>query len=339
MFVKSVWMHRGDLGSSLKDIERVFSNLSKHGFSKVFLFVKGEDSDVIYPTELPDARFVMADWRDGDPLEKTIKVAHSMGIEVHATFVIFCEGHWRGWGIPSEPGWWLSQNLGFVQVDRGGREIFRWADPSKRGVREHEKNIILEVVRKYEVDGIQLDYIRYPEEAEGCFCDHCRSEFMRIHQIDPKNIIRPDKSLSLWVRWKAENITSFVRELRYEMRQINPSIMLSAAVFKDYPRCLITVSQDWPRWIEEGIVDFLCPMTYEYDLKVARYLARNHRAAVGANAILYEGLGKASSQSILSPQEVRAQAEVFKEEGANGITVFSLSSLTEEDFAELDKIS
>jgi len=339
MFIKSVWMHRGNLGSSIKDVEAVFSNLNKHNFLKVFLFVKGEDSDVIYPTDLSDARFVMINWKDGDPLKRTIEVAHDMGIEVHATFVVFCEGHWKGWGVPSEPGWWLSQNLNLIQVDKNGNGIFRWADPSKMAVREHEKNIILEVVKKYEVDGVQLDYIRYPEEVEGCFCDHCRNEFMRAHQVDPKNIIKLDSSLSLWVRWKAENITSFVREIRHEIRQVDPGVMLSAAVFKDYPRCLITVSQDWQKWVEEEIVDFLCPMTYEFDLKVAKYLARNHRAAVGRHATLYEGLGKASSQSLLSPHEVRAQAEAFKEEGANGITVFSLSSLTEEDFAELDKVS
>jgi len=347
MFVKSVWMHWGDLGNSVEDVVKTFSRLRDHGFSKAFLFVKSR-GDVIYPTK-HEARFAMEGWEGGDPLEETVKVAHQMGIEVHATFVVFCEGTWKGWGVPSEPGYWLSKHMDLVQIGRFRgppsvpsveklKPILRWADPAKEEVRTHEKNLILEVVENYDVDGVQLDYIRYPEEAEGCLCNHCREVFKGLYGIDPKEIEKPNHARSLWVQWRAQNITSFVEELRLEMRRISPETALSAAVFKDYPRCLVAVGQDWPRWVDEGLVDFICPMTYEYDLKVARYLAKNHRAAVGGGATIYEGLGKRSSQSILSPEEVRAQAEAFKSEGANGITIFSNSALTDEDLTELDKV-
>ena len=339
MFIKSVWMHRRNLGRSPDDVSEVLSNLEKHGFTSAFLFVKGHDSDVIYPTKLEDAKYVMENWGGGeDPLKRTVEIAHDYGIQLHATFVVFCEGRWRGKDKPSQPGWWLSKHEDLAQISRDGEKILRWADPAKEEVRGHEKDLILDLVKRYDVDGVQLDYIRYPEEAEGCFCKHCRSLFRRLHGVDPKLHSEPDQKLSLWIRWRAWNITSFVKELRREMRMLKPEMKLSAAVFKDYPRCLITVGQDWPLWIEDGIIDFVCPMTYEYDVRVARYLARNHRAAAGEDAVIYEGLGKRSSQSILSPEEVRIQAEVFKEEGADGIVIFSLSSLTDGDFKELDRI-
>lgn len=345
LFVKSIWMHKEDLGKSHNDILKAFSRLINHGFSKVFLFVKTQ-GDVIYPTK-HEARFIMPDWGGGvDPLREATKAAHEVGIELHATFVVFCEGLWKGLGIPSEPGYWLSKHLNLAQVGRPRmlspaspsefKPILRWADPAKEEVRRHEMDLILEVVERYEVDGVQLDYIRYPEEAEGCFCDHCVQVFKKLYGVDPRTILKPDYLRSLWVQWRAENITSFVRELRHEMKRMNPNVSLSAAVFPDYPTCLISVGQDWPRWVDEELLDFVCPMTYTYDLKAARYFSRNHRATVGLDAVIYEGLGKRSSQSILSPKEVRAQAEVFKEEGANGITIFSHSALTDEDLVELD---
>jgi uncharacterized lipoprotein YddW (UPF0748 family) len=337
MFVKSVWMHPGDLGKSKEHLKHLFSRLAKHGFSKVFLFVKNSDGTVIFRTKSPDVRFVMNDW-EGDPLGDAIMIAHDFNIEVHPTFVVFCEGHWKGWGIPSEPGPWLSKNPELVQYDRKGEPILRWADPAKVEVRRHEAELMLEVVKNYDVEGIQLDYIRYPEEAEGCFCNYCRMTFKELHGVDPIDVTQPDGNMSKWIQWRAWNITSFVEELRLDVKRENARVKLSAAVFKDYPRCLVTVAQDWPLWISRGFLDFVCPMTYEYDSKVAQYLAKNHRGAAGSGATIYEGLGKRSSQSILSPAEVLEQAEAFKEEGANGITIFSYSSLTDEDLSILDRL-
>jgi len=344
VFVKSVWMHPRDLGDSPEEVSKAFSKLKRYGFSKIFLFVKTH-GDVIYPSK-HDVKFAMDGWSGGrDPLKVAVKIAHDVGVELHATFVVFCEGIWKGWGVPSEPGYWLSKHLDLVQLGRDRRmlhdelkPILRWADPAKKEVRSHEKSLITEVVENYEVDGIQLDYIRYPEEALGCFCDYCRKTFKNLYEVDPVEIRQPDQALSLWIQWRAENITSFVRELRKEIKEIDPRIMLSAAVFKDYPRCLIAVGQDWVKWVMEKIVDFICPMTYEFDLRVAKYLCRCHRAAAGDDVTIYEGLGKRSSQSILSPNEVKAQAEAFKEEGANGITIFAFSSLTDEDFVLLEDL-
>ncbi len=337
MFVKSAWMHPSDLGRSKEGLDSVFSRLAKHEFSKVFLFVKLSNSDVIFPTRNPNVILTMREW-EGDPLRDSIEIAHQFGIKVHPTFVVFCEGNWKGWGVPSEPGAWLSKNMGLVQYDKKGEPILRWADPAKQEVRRHEADLMLEVAKNYDMDGIQLDYIRYPEEAEGCFCDFCRTTFKQSHGIDPKELVQLDQNMSNWIQWRAGNITSFVEELRHEMKQLCPNAALSAAVFKDYPRCMMNVAQDWPKWVEKGIVDFVCPMTYEYDTMVARYLARNHRCAVGNNAVIYEGIGKRSSQSILTPENVLEQAKAYKEEGANGITVFAHGSLTDEDLAELDNV-
>jgi len=110
-------MHPGDLGDSSESIRKAFSRLADHGFTKIFLFVKSH-GNVIYPTR-HEAKFVLEGWKGGsDPLKEAVEIAHNVGIEIHATFVVFCEGVWKGRGVPSEPGYWLSRHMDLVQIGR-----------------------------------------------------------------------------------------------------------------------------------------------------------------------------------------------------------------------------
>jgi hypothetical protein len=70
---------------------------------------------------------------------------------------------------------------------------------------------------------------------------------------------------------------------------------------------------------------------------MAKYWARAHRAAVGKETIIYEGLGKRSSHSLLTTEALEAQVKAFIEEGVNGITIFAYGSVTDEDLIGLQK--
>jgi uncharacterized lipoprotein YddW (UPF0748 family) len=337
VFVKSVWMHPPhDFREGLDSVRPVFKRLKKYGINIIIPFVKYDDGSVFFPTEEKDVSVVMQEW-GVSPVKIMVKEAHNVGLKIHPVFVIFCEGSFKGWDKPSEPGPWLSKNLELAQVDKNGKEILRWACPTSEEVRRHEANLILEVVKKYDVDGVQLDYIRYPEEGFGCYCERCRGKFKEEHGIDPMDIKELDHRMAKWLDWRARNITTFVQDLRRDIRQIKRNVALSAAVFKDYPACFFQHGQDWVEWCDKGLMDFVCPMTYEFHTKIARYRARAHRAAVGKETVIYEGLGKRSSQSILTPEAVEEQVKAFIEEGANGVTIFAHGSVTDEDLDSLKK--
>lgn len=337
MFVKSVWMHpSSNFREGPKSVGLAFQRLKKNGFNIVFPFVKGGNGSVIFPTTENDVTVIMQEW-GVDPIEVMVREAHEVGLEIHPVFVIFCEGSFKGWDVPSEPGPWLSKHRELAQVDKDGKGILRWACPSSEEVRRHEANLMLEVVKRYDVDGVQLDYIRYPEEAFGCYCKHCREKFKEEHGVDPVDIDQRDQKMARWLDWRARNITTFVRDLRKEIQQINENVALSAAVFKNYPTCFYLNGQDWVEWCTKGLVDFACPMNYEFHTKIAKYRARAHRAAVGKETIIYEGLGKKTSQSVLTPEAVEEQLKTFIKEGANGITIFAYGSTTDEDLERLKK--
>jgi len=337
VFVKSVWTHPpGEFKEGPSSIAPVYKRLRDYGFNIIFPFVKHSNGAVTFPTKEQGIYTPPPGW-DETFLEKMVEEAHRVGLEIHPVFVVFCEGTFKGWDVPSEPGLWLSQHRDCVQVDKKGKEILRWSCPTQETVRRHEKQVIMEVVEGYDVDGVQLDYIRYPEEGFGCYCNHCRAEFKATYGFDPVEVEQLDRRQALWLDWRAQGITSFVKELKAAILDTGKKVALSAAVFKNYPYCYIQNGQDWVDWALKKYVDFLCPMTYEYNPTVVRYTARNHRAAVGKDAVLYEGLGKASSQSRLTPEDVEEQARIYVEEGANGLTVFAYGAMTEEDFKRLQK--
>ena len=174
----------------------------------------------------------------------------------------------------------------------------------------------------YEVDGLHLDYIRYPElhYYRACACSECGG---RLDPLDEE-----------WVLRRVGNVTSFVEEAGDLVKE--RGIELSAAVFADYPRCIVEVGQDWVDWCERGLLDWVAPMTYTNITLMVERETRLHRSLVKTS--LYEGLGKRSSMSRLDPEKLAEQARRSLKEGADGVLVFSLSSMSSRDFELLREI-
>ncbi|MBC7288775.1 MAG: family 10 glycosylhydrolase, partial [Armatimonadetes bacterium] len=112
---------------------------------------------------------------DYDPLAYLIRRCHENGIAVHAWFVNGKLGAAAPTGPLASHEDWLVETSPGVRAD--------WWDFGKPEVREMEKSLMLEVLRKYDVDGVHFDYIRY-DGPMLCFCDHCRSEFKALTGYD-----------------------------------------------------------------------------------------------------------------------------------------------------------
>ena len=102
-----------------------------------------------------------------DPLGYMVEQCHKRGIQVHAWFVN------GAYGAPEvrhvldkHPEWAVQDGLGGL-----------WYDFSKPEVRRFESDLMIECLRKYNIDGLQFDYIRYGPHQ--CYCDYCQSTFAR----------------------------------------------------------------------------------------------------------------------------------------------------------------
>lgn len=116
------------------------------------------------------------DVADGfDPLGNLVKAAHARGIAVHAWFVNGSYGHGRtDRGVFAQHPEW--------QLQGGGDP---WYDLGQPAVRDFQRDVMIECLRNYDLDGLHFDYIRYGG-TQICYCDHCQQEFAAKYGFRPQ---------------------------------------------------------------------------------------------------------------------------------------------------------
>lgn len=209
-----------------------------------------------------------------------------------------------------------------LQVSDAG-ETLNWLCPT------HPRNhtLLVETATRLARDttytGIHLDYIRYLN-SRTCFCPGCRQRFEQFLG-HPVNRWPADARAGLLTRayqnWRANRISACVEAMRKAIRGIAPAMQVSAAVYGATPGCLTSVGQDWPNWLEQDLVDFVCPMNYTADLAAFQTLL-DTQCALPFKSRIIPGVGISSSQSQLSPDQTTAQLIRVQKAGFAGFALF-----------------
>ena len=176
-----------------------------------------------------------------------------------------------------------------------------WLDPSQEENRKRMQNVISEILQDFDVDGVQLDYIRFFEEKEV-----------------PENIMHIRRT----------TITNFVYDMGQLVRETQPSCRFSASVFYDLNRARNEMAQEWDTWIKRGIFTFLVPMNYTtHPSELHKWMARQSQVANGQVA-LYSGLG--SYMKGMTPKLLMKEITMVRKAGWPGFVMFSYNP----DFVE-----
>ena len=253
----------------------------------------------------------------GDQMAALVQGARKHGIEVHP---------WKvNYNLQGAPGEFIEEMraAGRLQATSAG-EVRPWLCPSHPDNQALEAESMLEVVRNYDVDGIHFDYIRYPG-VEGCYDDGCRARFQTetahvVHQW-PDDVLTGEL-IEPFQKWRQDQVTELVRTVAIEARLIKPGIQISAAVFGNWPESRFTVGQDWVRWVEEGYLDFVCPMNYIPDTGQFMARVRDQVRWVDGRVPLYIGIG---AWQMTRRDEVLRQIAFTRESGADGFVLFEYS--------------
>ena len=221
-----------------------------------------------------------------DPLEDVIAKAHAAGIQVHAW--IITTGIWNAsqpFGAPEHPyllhglsakgrDFWLNARQdGETKV--GADSFF---DPGHPDASEFIAQMYSSVVANYAVDGVQFDRVRYPDSGDPNFNPVWGYNPTSLERFlkEAKRTSLPAPTDAAWVQWRRDQVTNLVRRVYLEVKAIRPEIWVSAATitYKEAPstleqfentRTYREVLQDWPAWMQEGIVDLNIPMNYKRD--------------------------------------------------------------------------
>lgn len=134
--------------------------------------------------------------------------------------------------------------------------------PSHAEVREHVVGMAVELFGGYDLDGLGLDYIRYPDAQALCVCDRCRDEIQGRFGFDVRDgnpWADADKREALQA-WRAEHITETVKAIAAAVREVKPSVILMAHCLKEPDGARQHYGQDWSAFAE--FLDLVTTMNY-----------------------------------------------------------------------------
>ncbi|MEH1894197.1 MAG: family 10 glycosylhydrolase [Nostoc sp.] len=287
--IRAVWLDRGTIvrAGSKAGLAQIFDRLAQTGINTVF-FETVNAGYTIYPSQVAkEQNPLIHGW---NPLEDAVKLAHERDMELHAWVWTFAAGNQRHNEIinasPNYPGPVLAAHPDWANYDNLGNMIpvgqtKPFFDPANPEVRQYLLKLYEEIVTRYDVDGLQLDYIRYPFQDPSAgrtygYGKAARAQFQQLTGIDPIDISpsQPD----LWQKWttfRTEQVDSFVAKVSEQLRQKRPNLILSVAVFPlPEQERIQKIQQNWETWARRGDVDLIVPMTYALDTSRFQRLAQ-----------------------------------------------------------------
>lgn len=272
-----------------------------------------------------------------DPLDYALKEAHKRNLRVHAWFVVFNATPTDSVRITqnyiynNHPDWITYDRKTSQRQDSGQLGFF--IDPGIPEVQDYLLNIIGDLVSGYpDLDGLHLDYVRYPDVNLG------------YHPISLERFRSSKGNTSMsFNQWRQLQVTGFVARTRSLLGSLAPDLIFSAAVIADYGKAVELYAQNWQDWLAKDLVDFVYPMAYQLDkaefdrqLKVINAMQQNGRIVVGVRAWNANGnslvpLENSSEYSIL---DVSSRIRAIRSRKFAGIALFSYDGLVKDKALE-----
>ncbi|WP_049565505.1 family 10 glycosylhydrolase [Streptomyces sp. SBT349] len=219
-----------------------------------------------------------------DPLDEVIAQAHAAGLEVHAWVNV--NTMWNSATAPTSPEHVFNQHGPSAQgaerwLNRkaDGTELVganAYIDPGHPAAVEYIVAGIQSIAREYDVDGINLDYIRYPDgSAQTTHSDWGYNEvsLARFQRATGRTDV-PAPADGQWGDWRRDQVTNLVRRVYLGLWEVDPTARLSMDAITygfgpqsvggwESTRTYAEVLQDWAGWLDEGIMDTVVTMNYK----------------------------------------------------------------------------
>jgi uncharacterized lipoprotein YddW (UPF0748 family) len=192
-----------------------------------------------------------------DPLEFAIDQCHKRNIELHAWFNPY-RAKTSAEKLPSVPPHVAVTNPEYVY--KYGSDL--WMDPGAKVIQDLTYNVILDVVRRYDIDGIHLDDYFYPYPISGeIFAD---AQTYKDYQNKGGKLSLAD--------WRRDNVNQLIQRLSTGIKNTKPTVKFGISPFGIYrpgqPPQIKGLDQynqlyaDPKKWLEEGWVDYIAPQLY-----------------------------------------------------------------------------
>jgi len=353
--VRALWVVRTTLTSPDK-IHQLVNAAADNGFNTLIVQIRGR-GDAYYNSRVePRASELKDQPLSFDPLALTLAEAHKRGLKVH------------GWintnllanldALPTDPAHVYNKHPEWLAVpkpvaaelyDMSPRDpafrqkIVEWSKanrgelegvytgPANPKVRDHIYNIWMDVLKRYPVDGLHFDYVRF---ASPDF-DYSRTSLEKFREwLDPQlsseeraqlksslktnPLATPEMFAAKFADFQRLQVTSLVERIYKAVKKRRPEAVVSAAVFANDENAYTRRFQDWRRWLQMGILDVACPMAYSTDtavfqkqIEVAATTAHNAKRSVWAGIGAYRIPSESAVEKINVARSLNAEGFIL----------------------------
>jgi uncharacterized lipoprotein YddW (UPF0748 family) len=368
---RAMWVLRGSLTTPAR-IAALVRSARDHGFNTLFVQVRGRGDAYFRGGIEPRSPDLLRQPAGFDPLASVLEAAHGAGLRVHAwinvnlvssaTYLPSAREHL----IYRHPAWLMipreiAQDLATIAPESPAYvgKLARWTRAQSTGVEGlyaspihadaalYAERIVRDVARRYDVDGVHLDYARYPNDR----FDYSRGAIRqfrasvrpglseaarrRLDAREPVDLFAyPDALPDEWRSFRVARMTALVGRLSAAVRSERPDAQVTAAAAPDATEALDRRLQDWGGWLTAGLIDAICPMAYTAEPARFAELIASARRVAGTRAV-WAGIGAYR----LSPTETIVNIQTARRLGATGVILFSYDSLIDAQQASRDYLS
>ena len=355
---RALWITRTTL-TSPESIKQMVAAAQAGGFNTLLVQVRGR-GDAYYSGTIEPRAAELTGKPSFDPLATVLADAHAAGLKVHAwvavnlvsssvslpasrDHVIYRAPEWLM--VPRE----LAAEMKKIDLRSPayvGR-LARWTrahssiveglytSPLHPAAQDHAAAVIGEIAAKYPIDGVHLDYVRFPNEefdySPGAMDqfktaiaadlnDREKREAAARELIDPAAY--PNLFPERWSDFRRSRLTSLIIKIRTAVKTARPGTLVSAAVVPDAQMAFTSRMQDWRGWIDQSLLDVICPMAYTAESEIFQKQIAAARAYAGSRPV-WAGIGAYQ----LSPAQTLAHIAAANKLGVAGIILFSYESL------------
>ena len=194
-----------------------------------------------------------------DPLDFWIKEAHDRGIELHVWLNPYRAHHTSAGSVESAS---IIHKMPESVVKL--KEGYWWFDPAKKSTQDHSAAVVMDLVKRYDIDGVHFDDYFYPYESYHGGADFPDDDSWASYQKDGGKLSRGD--------WRRGSVNQFIERLYTEIKVEKKHVKFGLSPFgiwrPGYPSSIAGMDQydklyaDARLWLNKGWIDYFAPQLY-----------------------------------------------------------------------------
>lgn len=331
------WPSKNNLSTEQQKQEAItlLDMLKKNNFNAVIFQVR-PSADALYKSNYePWSYFLTGSIGKApspyyDPLEFWVEEAHKRGLELHVWLNPYRAHHSNGGQVTSES--MVNKASDYVVRLRNG---MYWFDPANQKTQDHASNVVMDIVKRYDIDGVHFDDYFYPYASYNGGGDFPDDATWSAYRRSGGNLSRSD--------WRRDNVNKFIKRIYTQIKAEKPAVKFGLSPFgiwkPGYPAGVTGSSQydelyaDAKLWLNEGWIDYFTPQLY-WPINPPKQsftaLLKWWESENTHKRHLWPGLNTVAVSTSNRVQEIKNQIEVTREviPNSTGAVHWSIAGLT-----------